>query len=84
MAIIYGYICASASDDKALDDFNQSVLQRLPMYGSYICRDMFAMLPYGNRALCKYSHIIHFASEYDEMYVMSDDWLELQYALIMN
>lgn len=76
MAIIYGYICASASDDKALDDFNQSVLQRLPTYGSYICRDMFAMLPYGNRALCRYSHLIHFSAEYDEIYVMPDDWLE--------
>ncbi|OCG01493.1 hypothetical protein [Gilliamella sp. wkB112] len=76
MAIIYGYICSSASDDKALDNFNQAILQQLPPYGAYICRDMFAMLPYGNRALCKYSHIIHFAAEYDEMYVMPDDWLE--------
>ena len=76
MAIIYGYISSSAADDKALSDFNKAVLQRLPQYGSYICRDMFAMLPFDNRALCKYSHIIHFAAEYDEMYVMPDDWLE--------
>ncbi|MBI0156864.1 hypothetical protein [Gilliamella sp. M0364] len=76
MAIIYGYISSSASDDKALDNFNQAILQQLPPYGTYICRDMFAMLPYGNRALCKYSHIIHFAAEYDEMYVMLDNWLE--------
>ena len=76
MAIIYGYISSSAADDKALSNFNKAVLQRLPQYGSYICRDMFAMLPFDNRALCKYSHIIHFAAEYDEMYVMPDDWLE--------
>ena len=76
MAIIYGYISSSAADDKALSDFNKAVLQRLPQYGSYICRDMFAMLPFDNRALCKYSHIIHFAAEYDEMYVMPDDWLQ--------
>lgn len=76
MTIIYGYISSSAADDKALSDFNKAVLQRLPQYGSYICRDMFAMLPFDNRALCKYSHIIHFAAEYDEMYVMPDDWLE--------
>ncbi|OTQ73787.1 MULTISPECIES: hypothetical protein [unclassified Gilliamella] len=76
MAIIYGYISSSAADDKALSDFNKAVLQRLPQYGSYICRDMFAMLPFDNRALCKYSYIIHFAAEYDEMYVMPDDWLE--------
>lgn len=24
----------------------------------------------------KYSHIIHFAAEYDDMYVIPDDWLE--------
>lgn len=76
MAIIFGYIRSSAINDTALDDFNQTVLLQLPPYGSYICRDMFAMLPYGNRALCKYSHLIHFAAEYDEMYVMPDDWLE--------
>lgn len=76
MTIIYGYISSSAADDKALSNFNKAVLQRLPQYGSYICRDMFAMLPFDNRALCKYSHIIHFAAEYDEMYVMPDDWLE--------
>lgn len=76
MAIIYGYICSSASDDKALDDFNKAALKLLPPYGAYICQDMFSILPYNNRALCKYSHIIHFAAEYDEMYVMPDDWLE--------
>ena len=76
MAIIYGYICSSACDDEALDNFNRSVLQHLPLYGAYICRDMFATLPYNNKALSKYSHIIHFAAEYNEMYVMPDDWLE--------
>lgn len=37
---------------------------------------MFSTLPYNNKALCKDSHIIHFAAEYNEMYVMPDDWLE--------
>lgn len=75
MSIIYGYISSSASDDQALDRFNRDVLQRLPHHGAYICRDMFAVLPYNNRALSKYSHIIHFAAEYNNIYVMPDDWL---------
>lgn len=29
-----------------------------------------------NRALCKYSPIIYFAAEYNNMYVMPNDWLE--------
>lgn len=33
MAIIYGDICSSASDYKALNDFNQAILQQLPLYG---------------------------------------------------
>ena len=42
MAIIYGDICSSACDDKALDKFNHSVLQHLPhlwnLYLSgYVC-----------------------------------------------
>lgn len=75
MSIIYGYIESFALNDEDLDKFNHSVLQQLPYNGSYICRDMFAMLPYGNRATSKYSHLIHFAAEYDEMYIMPDDWL---------
>lgn len=37
---------------------------------------MFSTLPYNNRALSKYSYIIHFADEYNEMYVMPNEWLK--------
>ncbi|MBK5144468.1 hypothetical protein I2494_12185 [Budviciaceae bacterium BWR-B9] len=76
MSIIYGYIKSSALDDERLDLFNKAVLQELPYCGAYICRDMFSVLPYGNRATSKYSHLIHFAAEYNNIYVMPDEWLE--------
>lgn len=77
MAIVHGYISSLIANgiDAELDGFNHAVLETLPICGAYICRDMFSILPFANRAICKNGHIIHFASNVDEMYVMLPEWM---------
>lgn len=83
MSVIYGYIESSASNDQELHIFNTEVLKQLPYNGAYICRDMFAVLPYNNRSTSKYSHLIHFAAEYNNEYVMPPEWV-IQFEALLS
>nr|WP_282554250.1 hypothetical protein [Providencia rettgeri] len=64
MTVIFGFIECFNSDDEKVFNFNKKVLDELPTFGACICKDMFAMLPIHNKALCyPTSTIIHFVLE---------------------
>lgn len=64
MTVIFGFIDCFNSDDEKVFNFNKKVLDQLPAFGACICKDMFAILPIHNKALCyPTSTIIHFALE---------------------
>jgi hypothetical protein len=86
-AIVHGYIqCpgyAYTAETKRVYRVNRRIILSLPVSDTdwpFITRDMFSVLPlrpsWGRRIPQYENHVIHFAGDYKDMYVLEAEWVK--------